>query len=267
MTENKDILSEIKKALTDVEEKLDVKILYAVESGSRAWGFASTNSDWDVRYIFIHKLDWYFQIDIKKDSREEILPNDIDLAGWELKKALRLFRKSNPPLLEWLRSPIVYLQQFSTIDKLRGMTKQYFSPRSCLLHYFHMAEGNYRDYLQKDIVRVKKYFYVLRPILACEWIKETNTMAPMKFQTLVDSQVTDKYIKMEIENLLTRKISGEELNEEPRIQILNDFLEQKIGFYNEFVKSLVTEEQPKTERLNELFKQTIYEVWDRNDNH
>jgi predicted nucleotidyltransferase len=256
---------EIRKELLRLEQQYNIKILYAVESGSRAWGFASTDSDWDVRYIYIHNLDWYLNIDNKKDSQEEILPNDIDLAGWELKKALRLFRKSNPPMLEWLRSPIVYLQQFSTADRLRELTKEYFDPKSCLHHYLHMAEGNFREYLQKDIVRVKKYFYVLRPILACDWIKQTNTMAPMEFQKLVDSQVTDQHVKTEIQNLLIRKIAGEELNEEPKNQILNDYLEQKIEFYNDYVQSIQPSNQPDSVRLNELFKHTINEVWKTND--
>ena len=254
---------EIKKELLKLEQQHDIKILYAVESGSRAWGFASTDSDWDVRYIYIHNLDWYLDIDDKKDSREEILPNDIDLSGWELKKALRLFRKSNPPMLEWLRSPIVYLQQFSTADRLRELTKEYFNPKSCLYHYLQMAEGNFREYLQKDIVRVKKYFYVLRPILACDWIKQTDTMAPMEFQKLVDSQSTGKHVREEIQNLLTRKIIGEELNEEPKNKILNDFLEQKIDFYNDYIKSIEQPIQPSSENLNELFRYTLSEVWEK----
>lgn len=252
---------EIKKELLRLETQHDIKILYAVESGSRAWGFASTNSDWDVRYIYIHKLDWYLKIDAERDNQEEILPNDIDLAGWELKKALRLFRKSNPPMLEWLRSPMVYLQQYSTAEKLRELTKAFFNPKSCLHHYLHMAERNYQTYLLKDMVRTKKYFYVLRPILACDWIMETNTMAPMEFNILVDSQVTDQNVKTAIQDLLIRKISGEELNEEPKNQILNDFLEQKIDFYNKYIKSFEQTNQPNTALLDDLFKQTINEVW------
>ncbi len=253
---------EIIKELLKLEKRHDIKILYAVESGSRAWGFASTDSDWDVRYIYIHRLDWYLQIDNQKDSQEEILPNDIDLSGWELKKALKLFRKSNPPMLEWLRSPIIYLQQYSTADKLRDLTEQYFSPKSCLHHYLHMAESNYKTYLQTENVRVKKYFYVLRPILACDWIKQNNTMAPMEFRTLLDSQITDYSVKNEIENLLTRKIAGDELKEEPKINILNDFLENKIKYYNNYLKLIDTSIQPNTSSLDQLFKHTLNEVWD-----
>lgn len=167
-------------------------------------------------------------------------------------------------MLEWLRSPIVYLKQFSTADKLYNLTKTYFNPKSCLHHYLHMAEGNYREYLQKDNVRVKKYFYVLRPILACDWIKETETMAPMEFKKLLDSQVKDKSVKTAIQDLLARKMAGEELNEEPKIQLLNDYLEMKINYYNDYVKSLAETNSPDTEKLDELFEQTIYEVWGKN---
>ncbi len=253
---------EIKKELSRLERQHDIKILYAVESGSRAWGFASTDSDWDVRYIYIHRLEWYLQIDDKRDNQEEILPNDIDLAGWELKKALRLFRKSNPPMLEWLRSPIVYLEEGTTAHKLRQLTAEYFNPKSCIHHYLHMAERNFQAYLEKENVRTKKYFYVLRPILACDWIKQTDTMAPTEFHVLLESQVTDAAVKKEILNLLERKLKGEELNEEPKIQILNDFLEGKIRYYNDYIKSLEQTRQPDTVLLNQLFGQTMKEAWE-----
>ncbi|REA64313.1 nucleotidyltransferase domain-containing protein [Dyadobacter luteus] len=252
---------EILNELVRLEKQHDIKILYAVESGSRAWGFASADSDWDVRYIYIHKLEWYLQIDAQRDNQEEILPNDIDLAGWELRKALRLFRKSNPPMLEWLRSPIVYLQKYSTAAQLRHLTAYYFNPKSCIYHYLHMAEGNFQSYLQKENVRVKKYFYVLRPILACDWIKNTNTMAPTEFHELLESQVDDHLVKEEILNLLDRKSRGDELSEEPKIQVLHDFLEAKILFYKEYVKTVSQTIQPDTTLLNALFINTLEEAW------
>lgn len=255
------MIEEIKKEIARLENQHEIKILLAVESGSRAWGFASVDSDWDVRYIYVHKLDWYLRIDEQKDSQEEILPNEIDLSGWELKKALKLFRKSNPPMLEWLRSPIVYAEQFSTAEKLREMSELYFNPKSCMYHYLSMAKNNFREFLQKDLVKSKKYFYVLRPVLACDWIKEKNTFPPIEFQDLVDSQVKDEKIKFEIAELLKRKMAGEELTEEPKIELLNEFLEQKIEFYKNYVKEIEPNEKPQTELLNELFKETIYEVW------
>ncbi len=252
---------EIQAELQRLETQHDIRILYAVESGSRAWGFASTDSDWDVRYLYVHRLDWYLRIDTEKDSQEEILSNDIDLAGWELKKALRLYRKSNPPMLEWLGSPIVYSQKTSTVDRLRELSDEYFKPKSCLHHYLHMAEGNVKTYLIKDKVRVKKYFYVLRPILACDWIVNTNTMAPMEFGRLVDSQVVDQEVRREIELLLARKVAGEELDEEPTNPILNDFIKKKIAFYNEYLQAHGPTMQPDTTQLNDVFKQSLHEAW------
>ncbi|MCL1909929.1 MAG: nucleotidyltransferase domain-containing protein [Kiritimatiellaeota bacterium] len=255
------MLTEIQKELARLEAQHDIKITYAVESGSRAWGFASTDSDWDVRYIYIHKREWYLQIDDLKDNQEEILPNDIDLAGWELRKALRLFRKANPPLFEWLLSPIVYAERFSTARKMRGLMREFFNPVTCVYHYMHMASGNYKAYLAKDMVKVKKYFYALRPVLACDWIRETGTMAPMEFQTLVDGMIRDPELKRQILDLLARKMAGEELNEEPRIEIINEFLAGKIAFYDEYVKTAKPNPPPNTGLLNTLFRETLDEAW------
>jgi len=255
------MFEEIKKELARIEKESEIKILLAVESGSRAWGFASVDSDWDVRYIYIHPLEWYLKIDDLKDSQEEMLPDDLDFAGWELKKALKLFRKSNPPMLEWLRSPIVYTEQFSTAAKLREMSEDFFNPKSCMYHYLSMAKNNFREFLQKDFVKSKKYFYVLRPVLACDWIKDKNSFPPMEFQDLVDSEVKDEKVKFEITELLKRKMAGEELKEESKIEILNEFLESKIEFYKTYVEQIEPNDKPQTELLDELFKKTIFEVW------
>ncbi len=252
---------QIEIELKRLEQEKNIKILYAVESGSRAWGFASTDSDWDVRFIYIHRPEWYLSIDDKKDNIEEILPNTIDLAGWELRKTLKLFRKSNPPLLEWLRSPLIYLEQFSTANKMRKLTKDYFNPISCTYHYLHMTNGNYRNYLQTEMVKIKKYLYVLRPILACKWIESNNSIAPMEFQKLVDSQIEDTELLKEIKNLLERKMSGEELDKEPRIQIINDFVGSEIEHFNKIVNQYDKKIKPSTDKLDKLFRETLTEVW------
>ena len=255
------MMDEILKELKVLELQHDIKILYAVESGSRAWGFASTDSDWDVRFIYVHRLNWYLQIEDRKDSIEKILPNNIDLAGWELRKALRLYRKSNPPLLEWLYSPIVYLEEFSTTDKLRELSLLYFSPKSCIYHYLSMASGNYKDFFMKESVKTKKYFYVLRPILACEWIRNTNTAAPMEFEKLLSTQVEDESVRSEIEKLLTIKKAGEELGIGPKNLIIGEYLKERIDFYKSFVSTMERTPLPKSELLNELFVNTLDEVW------
>jgi hypothetical protein len=141
------------------------------------------------------------------------------------------------------------------------LSKLYFNPKSCLHHYLHMAEGTYKENLQKELVRAKKYFYALRPLLACDWIRTTNTMAPMEFHQLLESQVTDPTVKKEIERLLVRKMAAKERTEDPRIELLNDFIEQKIQFYSDYLQAIPRVEQPDTQLLNELFQHTIEEVW------
>lgn len=255
------MIEKIKNEIERLETEQNIRIFYAVESGSRAWGFESKNSNWDVRFIYIHPLDWYLSIEEKKDNIEIILPNDIDLAGWDIRKALLLFRKSNPPLLEWLRSPIIYQENGSAAKELRSATANYFNPKSCLYHYFHMARGNYEVYFKTKEVRLKKYFYVLRPILACMWIERTNSMAPMEFEILMQCELKDKEVIYEINQLLIKKRSGDEMDKGARIEILDTFLLNKLAYYDDFLKKFKYVLIPDFKELNTIFKNSLREAW------
>ncbi len=255
------MLEQIQQRLTELETERQIRVLLAVESGSRAWGFASRDSDWDVRLIYVHPPDWYLTIDDRKDNFE-IMEGDLDFAGWELRKALRLFRKSNPPMMEWLQSPLTYREQFSTAARLRDLSATFFDPKACLYHYFNMANNNFRTYLQGPEVKAKKYFYVLRPILACRWIEQTGTMPPMEFDRLVEAQVSDDALRAEIETLLTRKRAGDELSLEPQNPVIHRFLAEEVVRISAYVKTLESGlRQPGTEQLNGLFRETLAEVW------
>lgn len=251
------ILAEINK----IEEQFEVKICLAVESGSRAWGFPSKDSDYDVRFIYVHKKDWYLSIDQKREVIELPINALLDINGWEIRKALKLFRKSNPPLMEWLHSGIVYYQAFSLVDKLKAIQNQVFLPQSALYHYLNMAKGNFRDYLRGDHVKIKKYFYVLRPVLACIWIERYNTVPPIEFQTLVEELLEEGQLKQEILMLLERKISGDELNLEPKVNAINDFLEKEINRLEEYAKTLKVSNEDMTPILDNLFRDILDEVW------
>jgi predicted nucleotidyltransferase len=250
------IRQEIEKRLRDIEQTHSVVILFAVESGSRAWGFQSDNSDYDIRFVYKHNLDWYLSISKKRDVIEYPIEGILDFSGWDIQKALLLFSKSNPPLLEWLRSPILYLEQGKFRSDLRDLEKQYFSIKSCILHYLHMADGNYRDYLKSEIVKTKKYFYVLRPLLACEWIQEHETPPPMEFEILVNEVIDDNSVKDQIINLLSRKRSNEEFAEGPSIPVLNKFIEERLCFYEDYASAL-GKSAIDIEKLNQLFRKTI----------
>lgn len=255
------IAEAINAALKEAERTHDVKVLLAVESGSRAWGFASPDSDWDVRFIYVHRPEWYLGIDDKRDVIEEMLPLDIDLAGWELRKALRLFRKSNPPLLEWLRSPLLYLEQFSTAQHLRDLSAAFFSPVSVSYHYLSMGKRNNAHYLLGEEVRLKKYLYVLRPLLACDWIASTGTMAPMEFHHLLERLLPTGPVREAVDRLLRDKMSGGELGTGPRDPVLHAWIEARLAHYDQHPPAMGAPTSADTERLNAVFRGTLSAVW------
>jgi uncharacterized protein len=251
---------QIQRELQLLERQHNISILYAVESGSRAWGFASTNSDWDVRFIYVHKIDWYLSIDSGRDSLEVMLPDELDFAGWELKKTLQLFRKSNPSLLEWLHSPIVYQQKGSLVPQLKSIIQSQFNPASCFHHYVHMAEGNFKEFLTLDQVKYKKYLYVLRPILACLWIIKYNTMPPLEFSVLVNNLVQDELVLIEIAKLIERKTSSTELSFGPKNRTLNQYIDEQLLYIREYLHDLDVTHMMSSDELNTLFRDILNEV-------
>ena len=177
----------IRKKLKEIEQREGCRILLAVESGSRAWGFASPDSDYDVRFIYVRPKESYLRLDRVRDVIEVPISGDLDINGWGIDKTLKLLHKSNPTVFEWFSSPIIYrTSEFA--ERFKPIMRKYFSSKSGLWHYLHMAEGNYREFLHGDMVKAKKYFYVLRPILACLWILEKGTPPPMQFVELMESQ-------------------------------------------------------------------------------
>ena len=246
--------------LDGIEREENVRVLFACESGSRAWGFASPDSDYDVRFVYVHPRDWYLSIADRRDVIERPIVDAYDLNGWDLPKALRLLRKSNPPLLEWLGSPIVYRERTSTAARLRRLAARGFSPRACAFHYLHMARGNYREYLRGDTVPLKKYLYVLRPLLAVRWIERRPGIVPTEFERLVDAVVEDAALDAAIEDLLDRKRRAPELGRGPRVESINAFIEAELARH----ESGFAVEAPPPLALDELdveFRTALQEAW------
>ncbi|MDQ0115817.1 nucleotidyltransferase domain-containing protein [Paenibacillus harenae] len=253
---------EILQQLGDIEREENVRILYACESGSRAWGFPSKDSDYDVRFIYVRPVEWYLSIFSGRDVIERPISDMLDINGWDLKKALNLFRKSNPPLLEWLQSPIPYFENRTVASRIREISPLSFSPKSCMFHYLNMARGNYREYLQGEQVRIKKYFYVLRPLLACEWIDTKGTMPPMEFELLVKTYMAKgSELRAIVEELLARKKAGDELDYEPQLQVINAYIESKLAYFERAAAAHKAPESLIDEKLDGLFRQVLKEVW------
>lgn len=246
--------------LNEIEAGETIRIAYACESGSRAWGFPSADSDYDVRFLYVRPIAWYLSIDEKRDVIERPVNEGLDINGWDLKKALQLFRKSNPPLLEWLGSPIVYFEKYSVAAKMRQLATVYYSPTACLYHYLHMARGNFRDYLKGDEVWVKKYFYVLRPILAMNWIEKGLGVVPTDFNILVSQLVTEPTLKSEIDHLLAAKRASAELDRGPRIAPISEFIERELERWEQ--QEVANHKgTPPSDKLDELFRDSLAEAW------
>ena len=179
---------------------------------SRAWGFASPDSDYDVRFVYVHKRDWYLSFDVERqrDVIECPIEDDIDCSGWDLRKALQLFARTNGALLEWLNSPIRYLERGDAAESLRQLAPQRFNPTALCYHYSHMAKHNARAYLFEGQVRLKKYFYVLRAVLAIRYIESERGIPPVRFDELVDA-VAPAEIRAGIRVLLDQKRATSEM--------------------------------------------------------
>lgn len=253
MVKMKSIREIINAKLDEIEKRENVKILYCVEAGSRAWGFPSPDSDYDVRFIYVRPKEYYLRLDKTRDVIEWQLDDTLDINGWDLQKVLRLLHKSNPTLFEWKNSPIVY----RTSDEWRVVSKVFdekFNIVSGIYHYLSMAKSNYREYLKGDIVRLKKYFYILRPLLACEYIRDKMASPPMLFEELLC--YLDGDILLEVRKLLELKKTTPELGKGEKIICINEYIERKIEEFEEFAATL----KPKNngwEELNELFLEMI----------
>ena len=247
----------IRAQLRELERTENVRILYACESGSRAWGFPSADSDYDVRFIYAHPTEWYLTLETRRDVIERPINDDLDISGWDIRKALNLFRRSNPPLLEWLQSPIVYMRAPGFVERMRELMVTHYDPRACMHHYLQMARGNYREFLKGERVRTKKYFYVLRPVLACLWLEQSRGPVPTLFQTLVDTLVPDGELRDTINGLVERKRNDREVADGPPIPVFNEFLETQLSRLTQSARQLPKADTRDVEELDAFFRATI----------
>lgn len=241
----------IPSKLNEIEQRENIRILHCVESGSRAWGFASPDSDYDVRFIYARPPEYYLRLDKTRDVIEWQLDETLDINGWDIQKALRLLHSSNPTLFEWNNSPITYQTTPEWAEVSRSID-HFFQKKAGLYHYLSTAKKNYREYLKGDMVRLKKYFYVLRPILACRWILDKQTPPPMRFSELADACL-DPALVPAVSDLLQLKMETPELGMGPRINIINEYLDASIEELERIIQALPNDEVVCWDTLNELF--------------
>ena len=241
----------ILRKLAEIEAREGVTILHAVESGSRAWGFPSPDSDYDVRFFYMRPRDFYLRLDSPRDVIEVPVDSVLDINGWDLDKTFRLLHRGNPTLFEWSQSPVVY-RTTELFQSFQPIIQAHFVAKSGLWHYLSMAKKNYRGYLRGETVRVKKYFYVLRPLLACRWILDRGTPPPMAFSALAEAELEPE-LREAVAALLSMKMTTPELGMAPRIDTLNAFIETNLPLLQAQVEALPAEKPKDWDMLNRLF--------------
>ena len=246
----------ISTALASLEAQHNIRILYACESGSRAWGFPSPDSDYDVRFIYVHPLAWYLGLDEGPDTLNFPVDDELDLAGWELRKTLRLLRGSNAALFEWLQSPIVYHEALDFRAHLAPLLPLAFNLKAGLHHYLGQLRRGVEEDLLGEEVRLKRVFYALRAALAARWIRERHTLPPMEFAPLRELLPAD--LQGIVEELLARKTQANEKTMVARPTALGSFLAEEYAAGQAARETLpVVRGEKMSEPLDALFQQLL----------
>lgn len=240
--------------LERIQSEHQVRVLLAVESGSRAWGFASPDSDYDVRFIYAHPADWYISIAEPRDVIEEMLPGDLDVSGWDLRKTLRLFAKCNLALNEWIGSPITYAEVPEFRRELGDLLPMFFNPIAGMNHYCNMAERALADNYADGKIGIKKLFYVLRPLYACRWIEHLQTQPPTELDELLDSQWVERGDREWVNELTLLKASQKEAQPLELHADKVKAIEADIAHFKSLMTSLRAPGKSSTTCLDELLR-------------
>lgn len=240
------------KHLRELEEEHEVKILFAVESGSRAWGFASADSDYDVRFIYYNKPDAYLRLNEPKQVLEKMIKNqtpEIDIVGWDIKKFGSLFLKSNPTVSEWLTSDVIYIDS-PAMQELNKLFTKGFSKTALIKHYTSLARKNYEKYIRKTKeVNLKKYVYILRALACTEYLNKFNNLPPLNYKKIIN-QLPD-YAREFMEHTVELKKKTESM-QGTKNQKVDNYIE---SYFNRKIEK--TENKFNTEELNKLIIKII----------
>lgn len=247
----------IKKYLSDLEEEKGIEILLACETGSRAWGFPSPDSDFDVRIIYKHDKDWYLSLTEEKDTIEYFLENnEIDISGWDLRKSLRLLAKSNPPLLERIQSPIIYKADKEFLIGINSVAQKTYSRIATIHHYLSMAKKAFEEVTNTEEYKLKKFFYALRASVACLWILEKEEIPPIEFGKMLHGLDLPANLKTRIGELIEIKSTISETYRHKGETMLIEFMKACIQSAENESQSLPTSKGKMTD-LNDFFLKTL----------
>ncbi|MEP6746914.1 MAG: nucleotidyltransferase domain-containing protein [Bacteroidota bacterium] len=248
-------MENIKAILTSIEQKKNIKILYACETGSRAWGFPSPDSDYDIRFVYMHERDWYLSLSQRKDTIE-IMDGDLDITGWDLRKCLSLLKKSNAPLIERFVSPLEYFAKAGFKNEFKTLIENYYSPTAVFYHHYSLAGKFWADIKNVNEYKLKSWFYLVRSLLSCNWIIKKKSVLPMDIEglmTLIDEESRGK-----LRELIKLKAGVGEKYLHTKNEQMNDWIE-KLWILIETSKENLGVSSPHYSLLNEFFLKKVNE--------
>lgn len=258
------MVSKITAYIERIESERGIKVLLATETGSRAWGFPSPDSDYDVRLIYAHPVRWYLSLSEKEDTIDTMLENrDLDVSGWDLRKSLRLLMKSNATLLERIHSPTIYACDEVFLDEVRSVSLNYYSRISAMHHYLNMARNTLAEIDENGPYKLKKLFYALRSATACRWILEKDELSPVAFTDMLNGLDLPATILADIERLREMKSRADESYLHRGETALLDFIHDSLLAAAENGGSLPAG-KGRPEICNDLFIHTLERIWTSN---
>lgn len=240
----------VPQKLNELEQIYGIKVLYAAETGSRAWGLHAPDSDFDIRFIYVHQTEHYLRLDQTKDTVSLPVDSTWDLCGWDLPKALRLLHGSNPSLFEWAASPIVYRNTDIWHQMILPVMREYFQPRTLVQYHLSMADRNEKTLYASEYVKVKLYFYLLRSVLASQWAVGHQTPPPILFDVLAEALPPEI---VPIVNDLLMKRRTKHAGEIPHIPLLDQNIADEIRALRETVSQIPQKQNISWQPLNDLF--------------
>jgi len=242
--------------LQQIAREYKVKILYACETGSRAWGFPSPDSDYDIRFLYMHERDWYLSLSERKDTIEFMLNEELDITGWDLKKSLMLLKKSNAPVIERFQSPVEYYTVDGFKDSFKNLVEEYYSPVAVFYHHHSLAKKFWESLNDQKEVKLKQYFYFIRSILSCNWILKNKTVVPMHIDGLM--QLIDKTKQDDLRRLIELKATVGEKYLHERDEVFHNWLEELWNKVDELKNSFEVS-STSYNSLNDFFISTLNE--------
>lgn len=249
-------MEQLSTILTTIEAKHYIKILYACETGSRAWGFPSPDSDYDVRFIYMHYADWYLSLNEQKDTIE-FMDGDWDITGWDLRKTLLLLKKSNAALIERFQSPIIYKNEAAFRTEFNGLIKEHYNPIAVFYHYHSLSINFWADINNAPEVKLKSLMYIIRSLLCCMWSLKDKEVLPMEIKPLLKYAPAD--VKLKIEELIRLKAGKNESYMHPKDSLIENWIMGTLQLLED-QKSSVRIHSADMKNLNEFFLKMWHET-------